>query len=402
MAANVTETEIKYDAPPGARLPRLDGLSQVASTVVPDEDQLEAEYYDTEDLRLVRAGITLRRRTGGQDAGWHLKMPAGPDTRQEIQLPVGRAGRRVPAELARLVRAYTRGEPLRPVVQMSTRRRRVILLGQQGESLAEVAADDVRARTMGGSTAVSRWQEVEVELTGGDRALLKAAGRALRRDGLRPASHSAKLERALGLEVPGTDTGRLTPSSPARQVVQAYLRTQAETLKALDPLVHRDEPDSVHRMRVTTRRLRSTLQAFGKVIPRARTERLAGELKWLGGVLGDARDAEVLAAHLQDGLSRFPVEQVIGPVQARIQGHFAPQRAAARAALLRALDSQRYLALLRELDELTDDPPAGPAASEAAGDVLPKAVRRAYRRTARRMRQARRAPAGTAADTALH
>ena len=294
----------------------------------------------------------LRRRTGGEDAGWHLKLPAGPDTRREIRLPLGRAGRRVPAELARLVRAYTLSEPLRPVVQMSTRRQRVILLGRNGESLAEVAAEDVRARTMGASTAVSQWQEVEVELTGGDRALLKAAGQALRRDGLRPASHSAKLERALGLDLPGPDTGRLTPSSPAWQVVQAYVRTQGETLKALDPLVRRDEPDSVHKMRVTTRRLRSTMQAFGKVIPRSRTEHLAGEIKWLAGVLGEARDAEVLAAHLRDGLSRFPVEQVIGPVRARVQGHFAPQRAAARTALLRALDSQRYFALLGDLDEL--------------------------------------------------
>jgi CHAD domain-containing protein len=406
MAANVTETvtetEAKYDASPGTPLPRLDGLSQVASTVFPDADQLEAEYFDTEDLRLVRAGITLRRRTGGQDAGWHLKLPAGPGTPREIRVPLGRAGRRVPAELARLVRVYTRGEPLRPVVQMSTRRRRAILLDHKGESLAEVSADDVRARTMGDATTVSEWQEVEVELTGGDRALLTAADRALRRDGLRPANRSAKLERALGVELPGPDTGRLTPSSSARQVVQAYLRTQAETLKALDPLVRGDEPDSVHQMRVATRRLRSSLRAFGKVIPRSQTEHLAGELKWLGGVLGDARDAEVLVAHLRDGLSSFPVEQVIGPVQARVQGHFAPQQAAARTALLRALDSERYFSLLSELDELIDDPPSGPAAPGAAGDVLPAAVRSAYRRTARRMRQARRARRGLATDVALH
>jgi inorganic triphosphatase YgiF len=163
MAADVTETETKYDASPGTPLPRLDDLSQVASTVVPDEEQLDAEYFDTDDLRLVRAGITLRRRTGGEDAGWHLKLPAGPDTRREIRLPLGRAGRRVPADLARLVRAYTRGEPLRSVAQMSTRRKRVILLDHGGESLAEVSADDVRAQTMGDSTTLSQWQEVEVE-----------------------------------------------------------------------------------------------------------------------------------------------------------------------------------------------------------------------------------------------
>jgi inorganic triphosphatase YgiF len=134
MAANITETETKYDVPAGLALPSLDALAQVDRAVAPaQEDQLEAEYYDTADLRLIRAGITLRRRRGGDDAGWHLKLPAGPDSRREIRLPLGRSASRVPAELSRLVRAWTRGEPLRPVVQMTTRRQRVILLSQSGE-----------------------------------------------------------------------------------------------------------------------------------------------------------------------------------------------------------------------------------------------------------------------------
>ncbi len=202
MAVNVNETETKYDAPARAALPALDGLPQVAGTSTPAEEQLEAEYYDTEDLRLIRAGITLRRRRGGDDAGWHLKLPLDGDTRREIRLPLGRAGRQVPGELADLVRVHTRGEPLRPVARMTTTRQRMTLLGRAGESLAEVAADDVSAQTLGSSTAISRWHEVEVELTGGDRKLLKAADQLLRRDGLRPAARSAKLERALGGRLP--------------------------------------------------------------------------------------------------------------------------------------------------------------------------------------------------------
>src|SRR5205809_3937227 len=138
MAPNGNETEAKYDAPASVALPGLDDLPQVAGTSGPDEEQLEAEYYDTGDLRLIRAGITLRRRRGGHDAGWHLKLPAGADTRQEIQLPLGRAGRRVPAELAKLVRGWTRGAALGPVAQIGTIRQRRALLDGQGESLAEV------------------------------------------------------------------------------------------------------------------------------------------------------------------------------------------------------------------------------------------------------------------------
>jgi inorganic triphosphatase YgiF len=51
MAVNVNETETKYNAPAGAALPRLDDLPQVGGTSGPDEEQLEAEYYDTDDLR---------------------------------------------------------------------------------------------------------------------------------------------------------------------------------------------------------------------------------------------------------------------------------------------------------------------------------------------------------------
>jgi hypothetical protein len=35
---------------------------------------LEAVYYDAPDLRQLFEGVTLRRRTGGEDAGWHLKL----------------------------------------------------------------------------------------------------------------------------------------------------------------------------------------------------------------------------------------------------------------------------------------------------------------------------------------
>lgn len=428
MAVTANETEIKYDLPGGAALPRLDGLPLVASASEPETEHLAAEYYDTADLRLIRAGITLRRRRGGHDAGWHLKLPAGPHTRREIRLPLGRAGRRVPRELSDLVRVHTRAEPLRLVAELTTTRRRQVLLGQAGESLAEVAADDVRARTPGESAAAIRWQEVEVELTGGDGRLLSAADDLLRRHGLRPAARSAKLERALGLEPPESPpppgrpgpagragaarpagsaeagmAGRpLVASTPAGQVIQAYLAGQAGLLKALDPMVRQDEPDSVHQMRVATRRLRSTLRTFRAIISRADTERLAAELSWLGDLLGSARDAEVMAGHLQVILDDTPAELVIGPVRARVQGHFEPAGAKARARVLAALGSGRYFALLDELDRLTAEPPFGSEAGRPASEALAAATRRAYRQTRGRMRTARRAPAGPDREAALH
>jgi hypothetical protein len=114
------ETETKYDAADDAALPPLDGLPGVAAVSGPREQRLEAVYYDTADLRLLRAGITLRQRRGGSDAGWHLKLPEG-NSRREIRLPPERAADGVPAELAGLVRAPVRGAALLPVARLSTR-----------------------------------------------------------------------------------------------------------------------------------------------------------------------------------------------------------------------------------------------------------------------------------------
>ena len=406
MAVNVneTETETSCDVPAGAGLPRLDRLPQVAAASEPEQQRLEADYYDTDDLRLLRAGITLRQRSGGNDAGWHLKLPLGHSTRREIRRPLNGDGRGVPGELARLVRVRTRGAPLRPVAHMTTTRQRVVLLDDAGKSLAEVAADDVSAQTLGQSTAVSRWQEVEVELTGGDRQLLKAADDLLRHhDGLRPAGRAAKLACALGDRLPeAEDPPPLTASSPAGHVVLAYLRTQAGTLMSLDPLVRLDEPDAVHQMRVAGRRLRATFRSFGHLLRRDATPGLAAELKWLSGVLGAARDGEVLDAHLRGTLRQTPVELRIGPVEARIQGHFGSVRAAARTELLAALDSDRYFVLLDDLDQLLAEPPFTASAATPGAEVLPAAARLALRQADRRMHRAWHAPPGRARNEALH
>jgi CHAD domain-containing protein len=195
---------------------------------------------------------------------------------------------------------------------------------------------------------------------------------------------------------------RFTKNSPAGEVVLAYLGEQAAKLSALDFAVRRDKPDSVHQMRVTVRKLRSTLQAFTGILSASKTEHLTAELKWLGGVLGDARDNEVLAEELHAGLKAVPTELVLGPAQARITTHFAPLEASTRKAVLDALDSARYRKLRAELSHLLESPPLTPAAAEPAGKALPPAVARAYRRTRRRMGRVEQAPAGQAHDVALH
>ena len=200
MSVSVNETEAKYEAGVDTVLPPLDDLPQVAGTVSPPGQVLEAVYYDTTDLRLLRAGITLRRRTGGEDAGWHLKLPVGGRTREEVRLPLDSAAtpHEVPAELADLVRARSRAAALVPVATVSTLRQTVNLLDDDGHVLAEVADDRVSAQRQQEPATADSWREIEVELAGGDSALLLAVDDTLRQHGLHPSARSAKLERVLG------------------------------------------------------------------------------------------------------------------------------------------------------------------------------------------------------------
>jgi len=320
----------------------------------------------------------------------------------------------VPGELARLIRVHTRGGELRPVARIETRRRTTTLRDAEGESLAEIAVDEVAAQTLGRTTTVTRWHEVEAELTGGGPRLARAVSDRLRRSGLHPAGRAAKLERVLAVRPRASANGRggagrwttvgrrLNSGSPAGEVVLAYLDTQAARLVALDPAVRRDEEDAVHQMRVTTRRLRATFQAFPMIFPPATTQHLGDELKWLGTVLGAARDTEVLDGAFHAMLAVTPTELVIGPAAARVTAHFAARAVAERDQVLGALDSRRYFALLDELQRLLASPPRTPAATAPASEILPYAVGRAYRRTRRRMRRAWQVPPGPARDAMLH
>ncbi len=398
------ETERKYEAVDGLELLDPAGLLGFDTATGPDEQKLKAVYFDTADLRLVRAGVTLRRRKGGPDAGWHLKLPAGKDSRDELRLPLGRSQQRPPAELAALTRVYTRGAELAPVAELNTRRRRWVLADSTGRSLAELVDDQVTARAMGGQATTVSWREVEVELgEHGQQELLDRIERRLLKVGAQRAGSASKLGRLLadrmppGIATPSPDSAR-----SAGDTVLAYLWVQAEQLRRYDPLVRQDAPDAVHQMRVAARRMRSALQAFGRVIARDQTGELVTELRWLAGELGGARDTEVMAERFAAILAELPDELKLGPVEAGFTRSFARRQADAREVAIAALDSERYLALHDRIDALLADPPLTASASRPAKRELPNSVRRVYRRVEKRMAEADCQPSGEARDLALH
>src|SRR4051812_26752578 len=176
--ASVAEIERKFEPGPGFRMPGLADLPGVARVSDPVVHELDASYFDTPDLRLAANRITLRRRTGGDDASWHLKLPRGDGDRDEVHAPLGRATKTVPAELRGPVEVFLRGAPLQQVVRLATVRTVRNLLDDEGRVLAEVAQDEVtatRSAPDGASATVDAWSEIEVELKTGDRDLLAAA-----------------------------------------------------------------------------------------------------------------------------------------------------------------------------------------------------------------------------------
>ena len=114
-----------------------------------DVHDLEATYFDTADLALVTVGISLRRRTGGTDAGWHLKLPMHRGT-YEVHEALSRATRTVPKSLRALLVANSRNRALQPVAVVRTRRQLRVLLDGDGRVLAEFCDDHVSDETSRG------------------------------------------------------------------------------------------------------------------------------------------------------------------------------------------------------------------------------------------------------------
>ncbi|WP_103343927.1 CYTH and CHAD domain-containing protein [Amycolatopsis sp. CA-126428] len=398
--SRVTERERKYEIVAGSGVPRLVGVGGVETQDDPVEHVLDASYYDTETFRLARSGITLRRRVGGPDAGWHLKLPVSADERQELQLPLGGDPHKVPGRLRRLVRAYTLGEKLVPIAHLRTDRFAHRLAGPGGRTIATLTDDHVTGEAGGATARLDEWRELELELDpAAEPALLGEFDRALTEAGASVAPWPSKLRRLVGDRVSAPRRPRKKPS--AGDVVLAAVREHYGRLRRADVGVRLDAEDSVHQMRVAIRKLRSTFRTFGSLIDEKQTAALVVELQWLGRQLSPARDTEVTEERLREQLGEVPSELVFGPLRQFLTRHFAREAEEGRTRALAVLTGKRYLQLLRELDALLDDPPLTAKARKPAKAGLREPLRKAAKKLSR-ARAAARGLTGGELETALH
>ncbi len=378
------EREVKLSAWPGFRLPDLDGVAPGARTRRRETVDLDATYFDTDDLRLGRRGITLRHRRRGARETWTLKLPVESTdpailSRSEIDV-IGPPGD-VPDELALLVAGEVRTASLVKVARLMTVRRRTMVLGPDDQALVEI--DDDEVSVMDGGRVAARFRELEVEIApdADDEVARRVVDRLLAA-GAEPEGGLPKVARAVGprfLHPPEAAPGSLPPEPTAGEVVTSALRLGVTRIIENHPAaVTGVDPEGVHQMRVGARRLRSDLRTFRPLLDREVTDPVRGELRWLGEVLGAVRDPDVLGEQL-----RSVAGDVLGaddePGLDAIVGRLSSSRDEAVAELHEALGSTRYRRLLDRLVALADDPPLRKAATGRADEVLPGLVAKPWR-----------------------
>ncbi len=380
------EREAKLGAWAGFALPDLTGVLDGVTVRALPERRLDATYFDTADLRLARWGASLRYRSG-DGTGWTVKLADGDDgpalVRRELTFQ-GSASSTVPAEVASLVRAYTRSAKLTAAARLRTVRRGVELLDGEGQRLAEVVDDEVSVYE--GRKLASRFRELEVELeAGASTALLDAVVAALHRAGAGPVEPVPKVVRALGARAAAA--AELVEHKPdddptAGDVVKAAITASVIRILRHDAGVRiGDDPEDVHQARVGTRRLRSDLQTFESLIDPEWLSDLVVELKWLGGALGAVRDADVLLERLRRQAASLAQDDAAGA--AGIVRRLVQQREVARAALLDDMAGPRYIALLDQLVAAAQSPLLLPGADGKAANVLPNLVLRPWKKLVR-------------------
>ncbi|MDO5076000.1 CYTH and CHAD domain-containing protein [Corynebacterium sp.] len=376
------EVEAKFSVDNDADVPALTEIEHVAE-VHSETHELSAVYYDTPDLRLTRHKITLRRRTGGTDSGWHMKLPAS-HGRVELHadLTEPEYGEYVvPCDLLFPVRAIVRDVPLEPIAQVDNVRKEFALTDIDGKLVGEFCDDRVTSWSLLPHGQRQTWREWEFEV--GEEYLddiertLGSATKLLEAAGATQSKSPSKLVAALGDSIehaPKPPTpAKLDKKNPAYAVVKA-LAENRDALLANDPKVRRDEWDSIHQMRVATRELRSHMQTFEGILVGDGYLELESELKHLAGVLGVARDAEVVEERFHDLLQTVDADVIDAVTRKHLEQDMAVEYRNAHSEVVELLESQRYFDLLNSLDSLLANPQVADVAEEDCQEETPEGI----------------------------
>lgn len=358
------ETELKLNLPPQAarRLPRHPLLADVESST----RRLVNQYYDTDDLELLRSGVGVRHRR--TPTGWLLTVksaePAagGLARRSEWEVP-SRPGvfdfshvddKRLRRRLERLQSS------LRPAFLTDFRRTAWILETPSGARV-ELVLDRGSIRHGERREALC---EVELELLEGPPSALFDLALALQADlPLRPepASKAERGYRLFGGEPPQPVRAGISAIAAGISPITAF---RAVAWDCLDQLLRNeagalagDDPEFVHQARVAVRRLRSALRLWGPMLPPDFLAAWRPAWRDFAQRLGAARNLDVFAGEvLPPLLAAFPEHRGLQALPAQIARQQARARREVRTALAAPVSGRLALAFSAALHELPDDP----------------------------------------------
>ena len=327
---------------------------------------MHADYYDTDELTLFRWRMTLRRREGGLDQGWHLKIPVAGGAagdRDEVRLELSE---HVPARLGDIVSPLIGEKPLKVQVIVETLRTPASIVDSTGRMLAEVVDDRVTVRLPG--MPDSHFREIEVEAADADDPASLACMQHVVDQFLAAGGSlgtSSKAASALGTRASG-ECDVPEPKLPSSHVMAVDVIRYAighgvRALMLADVDVRRDAPDAAHQMRVAARRLRSFLHTYGDFFDPKWAARISDELAWMASELGAIRDTEVLLERLLDHAGSLEEEDA-ARVSEFLTARVGQRLQSARSSALAALRSDRHQYLLEDLIDAAQNPSALPIA----------------------------------------
>lgn len=373
-----TERELKLTVESNFHLPRLPGIPMPRRLLI-------STYYDTAAYDLAHARITLRHRIERGKHAWQLKIPLGED-RQEVEVAGDQSD--PPATLRGLLVVPLAHRKLLPVVTL--RVWRTGLLVRHGrDTIAEIALDTVSVIKNG--RTIQQFRELEIEQRQGDETALRSLERQMREAGASDHDGRPKFFRALSLQAP-TPAPQPNPKAPVVEHLTCALTQHLKWLLAHDPGTRLGtESESLHQMRVATRRLRAVLRTARPILLSAWVASLDQELDWLSEVLGTARDLDVQIAYFMEESAGLDARDC--KLLAAFISHLRSQRDAVQQMVLSELSSARYLDLVRRLQQAAHDP----AVIES-----PLTVRQLARQAFKKLRKAIKGLRASPSDIALH
>ncbi len=350
MSTRDRERRTRFAAPPELHVPPLTDPGGDVFEGTTTATRTLTTCWDTHDLRLVRAGASLHHT----DDGWRLALPSPDDDRGDnapaTQHHVGDPDR-PPSVAIDLVTAFTRGAPLEAIATLRTTQRRVPITTADGGPVACIIDEDIEA--IEGAATTPRVRELVVEWnSAASRQQRTALDARLRSVGAEPVEPVPVIVRLFGARASAPSDAAPVKAAGASgsvaEVLCAAIGEATQVLVANDPGARLgDDPEAVHQMRVAARKVRSHLRTFRKLVDEPWANGLREELQWLGELLGDVRDSDVLLARLERNVAKIPAadRDLAHQLLAELRAHHAD----ARDALLKGLCSARYTALLDRL-----------------------------------------------------